>query len=216
MIVCSSIKACSRNAFRVTRLVYGEAGSSICNPRPSSACFHMLSRPGKLYIEVNASSSPSVTRSQASQRCCFGHGFAKHGRILRSVTACYSGGAERAHRRCFTVSLGSKSTNVKLLLPEQECSTKIKYSAVSSRRNRGLAYGSLILGLLVCCSSSKPVNAEAANDKGNKGNDDTPSGVKSSHGKRVYTDYSITGIILAQISNYSLNFVFSAVDAVPA
>lgn len=193
MIVCSSIKARSRNVFRMTRLVYGDAGSSNCNPRPSRACLHMFSSPRTLYIELDALSSPSATRSQESQRCCFGRGFAKHGKILRSVTASYSGGAERARRRHFALSLGSKSTNVKLLLPRQEDSTKIKYNVGSSWRARGLAYRTLFVGLLVCCSSFKPIHAEAANDKGNKGNDDASSDVKVSHGKRVYTDYSITG-----------------------
>ncbi|KAK4767538.1 hypothetical protein SAY86_015288 [Trapa natans] len=194
MIICSSTKACSRNVLRVTRLFCGEAGSGTHNPRPSSACFRMFSSHRTLYIEFDVSSSPSVTSPLSSRRCCFTHGLAKHGRMLRSVTAGYSGGVERSQSRHLAVSLGSKSANVKVLLPRQEDLAKIKYNVGSSRQTRGLAYGTLFLGLLVCFSSSKPIHAEAASGKGNQGSDDASSDVKFSHGKRVYTDYRITGI----------------------
>ncbi|KAE9466023.1 hypothetical protein C3L33_02071, partial [Rhododendron williamsianum] len=48
---------------------------------------------------------------------------------------------------------------------------------------------SLIGGLLVCNSTSEPVHAEAAHSEENQ---EDPS-VTFSHGKKVYTDYSITG-----------------------
>ncbi|XP_031396279.1 OVARIAN TUMOR DOMAIN-containing deubiquitinating enzyme 4-like isoform X2 [Punica granatum] len=194
MIVCSSVKACSNSVFRVSRLIFGET-QNVCNPRASSsACFHIYSSPRTLYVDLNASSSPSVPACQASRGCCFSRGFAKNRRMLRSVTCNYSGGAVRPHKRHFTFSLGSKSTYVKLLLPRQGDSAKLKCNVGLPRFTRGGASGGLLLGLAVCCSNSKPVQAEAADDKGNKGNNDESADAKFAHGKRVYTDYSITGI----------------------
>lgn len=54
---------------------------------------------------------------------------------------------------------------------------------------RGCASAGLIGGLLVCNSTSEPVHAEAAHSEENQ---EDPS-VTFSHGKKVYTDYSITG-----------------------
>ncbi|PKI72195.1 hypothetical protein CRG98_007393 [Punica granatum] len=123
-------------------------------------------------------------------------------RMLRSVTCNYSGGAVRPHKRHFTFSLGSKSTYVKLLLPRQGDSAKLKCNVGLPRFTRGGASGGLLLGLAVCCSNSKPVQAEAADDKGNKGNNDESADAKFAHGKRVYTDYSIT--VVVRVDNCSI------------
>ena len=51
----------------------------------------------------------------------------------------------------------------------------------------------LISGLLVCCTTSDSVHAEAREDKGHKEDYADLSSVQFSHRKRVHTDYSVIG-----------------------
>ncbi|KAM3690421.1 hypothetical protein ACJW31_09G120200 [Castanea mollissima] len=80
---------------------------------------------------------------------------------------------------------------MKLLVPKQGMLPKIKCNVGPVSWPQGCASAGLIFGLLVCCSSSEPTYAGAPHKEGHK---EEESCVKLSHGKKVYTDYSITGI----------------------
>ncbi|CAK9173470.1 unnamed protein product [Ilex paraguariensis] len=55
-------------------------------------------------------------------------------------------------------------------------------------------FGDLPMSSLVCNSKPEPVHAEVAEVNENKGGDCDSSSTSFSHGKKVYTDYSVIGI----------------------
>ena len=79
--------------------------------------------------------------------------------------------------------------NVRLLVPKQGVLPKIKCNVGSVSWPQGCASAGLMFALLVCYSSSEPVHAESAQKKEDKKGEC----YTNSHGKKVYTDYSITG-----------------------
>ncbi|KAI3996947.1 hypothetical protein MKX01_021223 [Papaver californicum] len=91
---------------------------------------------------------------------------------------------------CFGMSLPCQNTSLTLSLPKQEMVTKIRWNRGHVSWVCGAASTGL-LGTLVCFSSSEPVYAEASKDeKSEKDKGD----LSSSHIKKVYSDYFITGI----------------------
>lgn len=86
-------------------------------------------------------------------------------------------------KSCLGLSLKCQNKNVKSLLLKQGVIKKNKCNVGPLFGSRGGAFTGLVLGLLVCYSTYEPVKAEAAQPEDNK-----------SHGKKVYKEYSITGI----------------------
>ncbi|KAJ4970240.1 hypothetical protein NE237_003339 [Protea cynaroides] len=86
-----------------------------------------------------------------------------------------------------------QNISLRLLGPKQEMYTKVRWNFRPTSLLRGGASAGLIFGLLICVASFNPVYAEVAKRK-NYEEDDCESSTTSSHGKKVYTDYSITGI----------------------
>ncbi|KAL2326963.1 hypothetical protein Fmac_020390 [Flemingia macrophylla] len=97
-------------------------------------------------------------------------------------------------KRYNEISLACQSMNMRLLVPKQKRLHKIKCTLgpVSWR----CASASLIFGLFVCNSSSEPAHADTHSENENRKDDcnEYESNVKFSHGKKVYTDYSVIGI----------------------
>lgn len=187
MMTFSSINSCSKSVFRVTKLVMG---SNVCTVKPSGTCLQFYcGKPRTMYLNSKASCLSS-SEPKSCQGYCSISGLVKKGRISRSITINgLVGGTTEPHKRKLTVSLASKMASLKLLLPTQAKQTKIECNLETSRMSRPSASTGLMLGLLVCYSTTEPVHAEAANE----GNDCDSPYVKLSHGKKVYTDYSITG-----------------------
>ena len=75
------------------------------------------------------------------------------------------------------------------ILPKAKCKNK----AGSITWPHGCASAGLIFGLLVCNSSSQPGHCAADTEGGRKEDDSSEPYVKFSHGKKVYTDYSVIG-----------------------
>ncbi|KAJ8527528.1 hypothetical protein K7X08_014979 [Anisodus acutangulus] len=71
-------------------------------------------------------------------------------------------------------------------IPENSC----KIWRNSGQRNHTSA--GLFIGFLACCSASEPVRAEVSGES--RGNNCDSSTTGYSHGKKVYTDYSVIGI----------------------
>ncbi|WVY98192.1 hypothetical protein V8G54_030343 [Vigna mungo] len=99
-------------------------------------------------------------------------------------------------KRYHEISLACQSMNMRLLLPKQKLLHKVKCNFGPVSWLRGCASVGLIFGLLVCSSSSEPAHAESHSENENRKDDcnEYESNVKFSHGKKVYTDYSIIGI----------------------
>ncbi|XP_042480387.1 OVARIAN TUMOR DOMAIN-containing deubiquitinating enzyme 4-like isoform X2 [Macadamia integrifolia] len=89
-------------------------------------------------------------------------------------------------------SSSCQNIRLRLLVPKQEW-TKVGWYFRAKSLLRGGASAGLIFGLLVCFASFNPVYAAVAKRKTDN-KDVCESSMTSSHGKKVYTDYSITGI----------------------
>ncbi|KAJ1409922.1 Papain-like cysteine peptidase superfamily [Sesbania bispinosa] len=96
-------------------------------------------------------------------------------------------------KRHHEISFICQSMNMRLLVPKQKVLSKVKCNAGLITWPRGCASVSLIFGLFVCNSSSEPAHAEANENRKDDCNE-YESNVKFSHGKKVYTDYSVIGI----------------------
>lgn len=99
-------------------------------------------------------------------------------------------------KRYHEISLACQSMNMRLLVPKQKMLRKVKCTLGPVSWPRGCASVGLIFGLLVCNSSSEPAHAETHSKNDNRKDDcnEYESNVKFSHGKKVYTDYSVIGI----------------------
>ncbi|QHO53532.1 hypothetical protein HN51_022335 [Arachis hypogaea] len=98
-------------------------------------------------------------------------------------------------KRHHEISLACQSLNMRLLVPNQKKLPKVKCNVGPVSWPRGCASVGLILGLLVCNLSSEPVYADTDPENGKRNDQNVcESNVAMSHGKKVYTDYSVTGI----------------------
>ncbi|XP_020971649.1 OTU domain-containing protein At3g57810 isoform X3 [Arachis ipaensis] len=98
-------------------------------------------------------------------------------------------------KRHHEISLACQSLNMRLLVPNQKKLPKVKCNVGPVSWPRGCASVGLILGLLVCNLSSEPVYADTDPENGKRNDQNVcKSNVAISHGKKVYTDYSVIGI----------------------
>ena len=187
MIVCSPISTCAKNVIHLSAHFQSQMGSKICaavSRGPSSSCClylnpgHSKTNYGSMFV-FKTLSSPSCTDLML------------HGSCFRSCFSNQRGNLRvKSQRRNLEISLAFQNLNMKLLVPKQGMLPKIKCNVGPVSWPQGCASVGLIFGLLVRCSSSEPAHAEAAHKEEKKGEE---SYVKFSHGKKVYTDYSIIG-----------------------
>ncbi|KAJ0042593.1 hypothetical protein Pint_17992 [Pistacia integerrima] len=201
MVVSAWTSTCTKNVVHLSGRIQGQMGGYICgvtSQGPSSSyCFQLCSGnsrkdyPGlSISRTISCSSTGGLQKFQAN---CFVPAFAKPRCNLRSLTIKRFISARGFQKRHLEISLVCQSINMRLLVPKQGVIHKIKCNAGPINWPQGCASVGLIFGLLVCYSSSKPVHAEAADEKENN-EDCNLSYVKCSHGKKVYTDYSVIGI----------------------
>lgn len=151
---------------------------------PSSSCFSFsngfsrLKRNNMYARDTNHYLSIVDLRSSFGNR--FGPCLSKHSTHYHSLW-----GKSKVNRgkSCPGFSLQCQNTKLRALLPKQGIITKNKCKIRPLSWPRGGTFTGLLFGLLVCYSTYEPVKAEAAPPEDNK-----------SHGKKVYHDYSITGI----------------------
>lgn len=89
-----------------------------------------------------------------------------------------------------------RKMRLKLSVPSYERVSQISWSVKPANRQNGSASAGLIVGLFVCFASSEPVKAEIAKrPKTTDGDEDEndSSSASTTHGKKVYTDYCVTG-----------------------
>ncbi|KAK3217710.1 hypothetical protein Dsin_011680 [Dipteronia sinensis] len=183
MIVSASIGTCAKNVVQLSGRFQGEMGGSICRVTsrgPSnSCCFHLYSGHSENnYAGLSVSqtiSCPSITRSETYQgNCCGGPDFIKPRCHLRSLTIKRIISARVPQKTHLEISLACRSINMRLLVPKQGVLRKIKCSAGPLNWPLGCASASLVFGLLVCYSSSKPAHAEASPEKEDEEDDCIP------------------------------------------
>ena len=197
MINCHPISTCARNIFRLSGRVQRQMNSHICSlvsqgPSRSFSLYFYTghSKPKHNYVSVSETfSCSSITGFQTFQGSCFVSGFSKRSGRSRSLTVKSSVGSRGPSKRSLNISLTCQNMNVRILVPKQGMLPKIKCNVGSVSWPQGCASAGLLFALLVCYSSSEPVHAESTQQKEIKEDEC----YTISHGKKVYTDYSITG-----------------------
>uniref|UniRef100_A0A2P2KQX1 Ubiquitin thioesterase OTU n=2 Tax=Rhizophora mucronata TaxID=61149 RepID=A0A2P2KQX1_RHIMU len=196
MGVSSPIRMCAKNLVHPGGLVQHQ-GSTIlnllCGGKYNSCCLYFYPTQGNYAClsVLKASPCSSISSSYILQRSCSRSGLSsERGNFwLPSHRGLVS--TQGPLKRHLNMSLTGQSTNVRLSVSNQGMHSKIKGNMRTLSWSQGFAPTGLIFGLLVCYSSTEPTHAEAAKDRES---DCNLSYVRISHGKKVYTDYSITGI----------------------
>ncbi|XP_021283578.1 OTU domain-containing protein At3g57810 isoform X2 [Herrania umbratica] len=173
MMVCSPISTCAKNIVHLR----GRMGSSLCSViscQPSSSRYyfsysgHSKTKYTDLSVSYTTSGSPAVGY-QAFQAGCF-HS-SRRSRKLQSLVVKESVSDTTKQRRQLEISWPGQSMKMKFLLPKQGTLKKFK-----------------------CTAGPISWPQEAAGAKEHKEDDCESSRAKFSHGKKVYTDYSVIGI----------------------
>lgn len=190
-----SISVCTRNAVPLNVRVCTHMGSNICTVlsrrTSTSCCSYGISRPKYADQSVTTISSCSPNTSHRFQGGCLSSCFSRRSIDFQALTVKNLITAGGSHGRELEISLACKGMNVKLSIPNDGMFSKIKYSMRWPER---WASAGLVFGWVVCYSTSEPVHAEAAYEKEDNEENSDSSHVKLSHGKKVYTDYSVIGI----------------------
>lgn len=199
MIACCTLITCPKNVLRLSGRIWGrQMGRSMCDVTPSSARFHVFSGYSRSkFIDLSGSEVPtsgSITGFRGGQGGCFGSFISKHRRVVRSLVIRDSVGVTIPQKGHVSISTVCDRMNAKLLFTKQGMPSEVRYSVRRISRPQGRGSASLLFGLLVCYSSFEPEHAEAAIDDRKEKNCEDSSYAKISHGKKVYTDYSVTGI----------------------
>lgn len=201
MTICSSFGTCTKNVTFLIRSARKQMSSHVCDviSQPSfSSCFFCASckHPKLQYTTIYSSKANSCSSAidfQALQGCCFGSNISTHKNNCHSLTLSI------VNPRCYRktrvdISIGDENMNLRLLVPMQTKIPEIKCNIGSASWQQRRASAGLFIGLLVCFSTSGAANAEAPESKENKEGDCDASVAHYSHGKKVYTDYSVIGI----------------------
>ncbi|KAL1815240.1 hypothetical protein ACET3Z_017814 [Daucus carota] len=157
-----------------------------CRAPVTTSCFSLLAenvKPSYLDMSIiRKSRCLPVASLQMLQKRCFRPSFSKQKMNMSMATGKIKITSTCPSKTHLNRLLCCEYTSLRIT-PKSTCD--VRYSSWM----QGFLPASLIVGILVC-STYKPVNAEAQNvDK-----DCGASSVSHSHGKQVYTDYSIIGI----------------------
>lgn len=206
MSVCTPVNLSSINAVVLKGRAQLLISSNLCGiwsqGRSYSCSFHLIPGKSEMHhacLSVDTSSSCPTIMGQTIRggylRSCFS-------KERSSIQVFSSLGPQRSN---LDISLACQSLNMRVLVPKQKLLPKVKCNVGPITWPSGCSSAGLIFGLLVCNSSSQPAYAEADSDNGSKKDDSNESYVKVSHGKKVYTDYSVIGELLILPT---VNFLF--------
>lgn len=158
--------------------------------------FYISTNPAKLhYSTISASRSNCLSSSinfGGSQKRCVGSTNSKLKNSCRSLMLRTAASPRYTSKLCCDISFRSQNVHMRLFLPTQ---SKVPENSCKIGHNSGWRHNpsaGLFIGFLVCCSASAPVHAEASGES--RGNSCDSSTIGYSHGKKVYTDYSVIGI----------------------
>lgn len=195
MTVCSPISTCAKNVVHLR----GRLSSSLCtviSRGPSSSyCYCLYSGPKTKYTDLSVSNTISGSPAIGCQELQAGYfRSSSQSRKFQSLTVKESISDQRKQKRQLEISWASQRMKMRFLLPKQGTLKKFKCIGGPISWPSGCVSAGLAFGLLVCYSSSEPVHAEASGEKVDKEDECGSPHTKFSHGKKVYTDYSVIGI----------------------
>ncbi|XP_022766747.1 OTU domain-containing protein At3g57810-like isoform X2 [Durio zibethinus] len=172
MMVCSPISTYAKNVVRMKGRMSSSL-SSVISHGPSSSCYYCLyAGPKKKYTDLSVSNTTSGSPAigcQEFQAGCF-RSSSQSGKF-QSLALQESVSDKGKQKRQFEISWAGQSMKIRLLLPKQGTLQKFK-----------------------CIGGPISWPPEAAGAK--EGNEDEygSSHAKFSHGKKVYTNFSVIGI----------------------
>ncbi|XVE75673.1 hypothetical protein DITRI_Ditri12bG0111600 [Diplodiscus trichospermus] len=172
MMICSTISTCAKNVVHLR----GQMSSSLCSIiscGPSSSCRYFLySGPRTKYTDFSVSNTSSCLPAigyQEFQAGCF-RLYRRSGKF-QSLTLKESVSDKGKQKGQLEISWASQSMKIRLLLAKHGTLQKFK-----------------------CIGGPKSWPQEAAGAKEGKEDECESSHAKFSHGKKVYTEYSVIGI----------------------
>lgn len=198
MSVCFSISQSPINAVVLkchTQLLMSSNICGLWSRGISSSCSFSLclrnSGINHVGLSICTKSSSSTIMGQTIRGGCLGSCCSKQ----RGNNQFFSSGTPWKKQR--KISFACHSMDMRLLVPKQKMLSKVKCNVGTTTWPRGCASVALIFGLLVCNLNSEPAHAETDSENENRKNDcnEYESNVKFSHGKEVYTDYSVIGAL---------------------
>ncbi|XP_021740911.1 OTU domain-containing protein At3g57810-like [Chenopodium quinoa] len=202
MIVCSPIKTCTKNVLPISGCFQKQTRGHVHNmgsPTASSSCCLILKQGiSKIRYSRIFVSRQSLWFSNCSFRAfqwiqCKSGVSSKKG-SCPLLTAKSSANARNSQETSIGFSSWPRDASVNIFVPKRRLLSDFKLKVGPFSWSKGYGGVGLISGLLVCYSASNPVHAEASEDTGDKKECTNPSTDHVSHGKKVYTDYSVIGI----------------------
>ncbi|KAI3446445.1 hypothetical protein Pfo_003110 [Paulownia fortunei] len=199
MTVCTPISTCTKNVVCLIGKVKRQMIIRVSDAFLQSSCYYYaFGKHPRLHYTTTyatqANSCSSMNDFQVFQRNCLGSSTAKHNNSCHSLTFKRIFSPRRNRKVHINVSTGYQNMDLRLLVPKQTQTSKIKCNiGPFSWQQRSVSAG-LFIGLLVCFSTSQPSYAEVpeGNEK-KEGYCDASSG-DYTHKKKVLTDYSVIGI----------------------
>ncbi|KAL8459863.1 hypothetical protein ACS0TY_031681 [Phlomoides rotata] len=191
MMVCTPISTCTKNVVFLIGSVQRQMIVRVSDAfqKSSCHCFTFSNHPRLHYTSTFASKAKSCFPTngfRAFQSNCFVSCTSKHDIACHSLTFKGIVNPRRYRKTCVNVSTGDQNINLRLLMPKQSQTSKIKCSVGPFSWRQCSFSSGIIIGLLLCYSTSQPSYAEAS--EGNEKNE------RYSHKKKVLTDYSVIGI----------------------
>ncbi|XP_038719142.1 OVARIAN TUMOR DOMAIN-containing deubiquitinating enzyme 4-like [Tripterygium wilfordii] len=201
-MIPASMSVCVKNVGGLSGCIQRQMGRSVRGvvsqgqPTPSCFCHNTgHSKTSNVSFSVTRRlSRSSVVSFQTSQGSCFQLGIRQQRGNSCSLALKDSVNAEGSVKHLLEISSPRHSMSMRFLLPTQRVFSKIKCDVGPISRKRGCASAGFAFSMLACYSSYKPIYAEADGGKEDREDGCDLSYVKSSHGKRVYTDYRVIGV----------------------
>ncbi|KAF5737335.1 ras-related protein RABA4d-like [Tripterygium wilfordii] len=198
-MIPASMSVCVKNVGGLSGCIQRQMGRSVRGvvsqgqPTPSCFCHNTgHSKTSNVSFSVTRRlSRSSVVSFQTSQGSCFQLGIRQQRGNSCSLALKDSVNAEGSVKHLLEISSPRHSMSMRFLLPTQRVFSKIKCDVGPISRKRGCASAGFAFSMLACYSSYKPIYAEADGGKEDREDGCDLSYVKSSHGKRVYTDYRV-------------------------
>lgn len=202
MIVCSPIKSCTKNVLPASGHFQKQMRSRIDNmgspPATSSCCLILkqgISRIRNSRISVSRKSSwfsDCSFRAYQWIQCRAGVSSKKGSCPLLTVKS--SAKSRGSQETSIGFSSWPQDASIKIWMPKRRLLSDLKCDVGPFSLSKGYGAASLISGLLVCYSISNSAHADASEEMREKKQCTESSTDHVSHGKKVYTDYSVIGI----------------------
>lgn len=192
MIVCSSIKACGKSV-NLRGYFQEQMRGRVCNILPLPPSSSYILKQGSCRNRYSYSLAPSISSClsdggfRGSQSIQYRSVAVTKWEYLPSLTVKCLVKPKELQEKLIDFWSGNQNGSLSTLVPTRNF--KCNFGSWS---NGSLTAG-VVSGLLVCYASSDSVHAEAS-DKGGNADGAEPSPAHFSHGKKVYTDFTVIGI----------------------